>query len=1709
VTRSVQRIAVLNRGEPATRCLRAIRELRIEDGSGLVAIALYTDPDASAPYVLEADEALSLGPAVRGPGRRIAYLDQRRIFAALRAVRADAIWPGWGFLAEDGGFVEQVEARGLVFLGPSAATIHRLSDKLAAKRLARACDVATLPASECGEKAELSAFARDIGFPIMLKAAAGGGGRGIRQVRGDAEFSNAFDRASEEARNAFGDPRLFVEACAPRARHIEVQIAADRHGRILPVGLRDCSVQRSHQKIVEEAPPPNLPAATRAELCEASERLMREARYVGVGTVEFLLAEDGTWAFLEINPRLQVEHGLTEMLTGLDLVKWQIRIARGESLPESAPAERGHAIEARVCAEDPGADFAPSPGAIDHLELPAGPGVRVDCGISPSGRVPSEFDSMVAKVIAHGATREEARARLVRAVSDLRGAIVGGMLNKGFLLDVLTHPDFIAAQCDTRWLATSSIAGTPAPRVETLLVAAVLCYQRGRDAVRRAFFAEAARGRPRHIPPSTGREIDLAYAGESYRLRVFAIGDGSYRIYLDERVVHVTLEEPAPGRVILAFGGRRHIVLYSESDADIRIEIEGRTHRVERDLGGQVRAPSPALVIELAVRPGDEVVAGQRLGLLEAMKTETAFFAPIAGVVRETFVRAGERVDAGDVLLVLEPKPEGAQAEAAGEGASRPRLVLETAHDALDALFDPKTGRADLGRASRATARVQVETVRVLRREARRILLGYDVNPHRAERLVAILESPVAGIRDAFQVTLAQVATAIELYVDVERLFNRSPNVDPAGQLGPSNEAQLALYLRRIEVEGVGVDRAFLDALRRALAHYEVTSLAPTPTLYRTLLRLCATRTTLELRNRLITALLNMVVRLTEQGERFQRVVKLEPALRSIAELRGVVPQGVADLASHARYVTFERPPGHAGASPRTADDEVMLAATLVPPPAGTDLEVLAAQVGLSVAEVRRFELWRLASFELERVDTLDGVYTFYGRARDQSGDERLFCFAEATDLGQNAPLAPDMTHFEQRFHEAIEAMRSLHALRDPTHRLHWNRLYVFIRVPMLLSDALLARTVSRLSPETRSLGFERVIVRYAEVDPHDQARPPVLREVLSGNPTGSHVETSRRTPHSFPLLPATAYERNVSRTRVRGLIYPYELIRLFTTGPRWSTRGANPAAPIGPGAFDEHDLGERGLVRVERSPGENTCGVVVGIISTPTEKVKEGMRRVLILSDPTFGLGALAAAECDRIVAAIDLAERERVPVEWVTVSSGARVSLASGTENLDATARVVRRLVTFTDAGGIVNIIAAGVNVGAQSYFDALATMGLQARGILVMLTSASLVLTGRASLEVSGGVSAEDEVAIGGYERIMGPSGQAHIQAGSIGDAYQILMAHYAVSYCPPGEPGPRRFATADASERDITETPYTGDEGFTTIGDVFSAAANAERKRPFAMRPLMRALIDADADPLEPFREWAGAETAIVWLAHLGGFPVTLIGIESRPIARAGLVPNDGPETWTAGTLFPYSSKKIARALNAASGVRPAVVLANLSGFDGSPESMRRGVLELGAEIARAVVRFRGPLLFTVVTRYHGGAYVVFSRELNGNLRATALAGSFASVLGGSAAAAVVFPNEVRRRANDDPRVIAAREALLAAPDSAVRGARRADLERVLLEVHLEKQGQLAAEFDRVHSIERAREVGSIEAILEPARLRPSLIRYLETSGDLQATRAGRG
>jgi len=707
----------------------------------------------------------------------------------------------------------------------------------------------------------------------------------------------------------------------------------------------------------------------------------------------------------------------------------------------------------------------------------------------------------------------------------------------------------------------------------------------------------------------------------------------------------------------------------------------------------------------------------------------------------------------------------------------------------------------------------------------------------------------------------------------------------------------------------------------------------------------------------------------------------------------------------------------------------------------------------------KRLQLDRLANFELTRLPSPDDVYLFHGRARANPKDERFFALSEVRDLTPLRDAAGRVVHLpllEHVLHETFAALRLSQARH--AERLEWNRVLLTIPAAFTLSRDETLEIVRRLAADARGLGLEMVLISTRVPQPDGSLRDELIR-ILGPDDHGVRVRWD--APARRPLQPLGEYQQRVVQLRRRGMVYPYELVKLLTPSVEASQ------ADLPPGEFVEHDLDSSGaLVPIERPPGQNRARIVAGVVRNWTPRYPEGMARVILLGDASREMGAVAEPECRRIIAAIDLAGRMRVPVEWFALSAGAQISLESGTENMDWVARALRRIVEFTQAGGEINVVVAGVNVGAQPYWNAEATMLMHTRGVLIMTPASAMVLTGKQALEYSGGVSAEDNQGIGGYDRVMGPNGQAQYWAPDLPRACALLLRHYDHTWVANGERFPRPAGTRDPRSRDVCQSPHPGE--LATVGDVFS-----DRKKPFDIRAVMAAVADCDHTPLERWRDLRGGETAVVWDAHLGGQPVCLLGIESRPVPRSGFVPGDGPEVWSGGTLFPLSSKKIARAINAASGNRPVVVLANLSGFDGSPESMRRLQLEYGAEIGRAVVNFDGPIVFCVISRYHGGAFVVFSRWLRENMEVIAVEGARASVIGGAPAAAVVFAREVQARARKDPRFAAAPAA-----------------------VQAEKLGEIADEYDRVHDIGRALRVGSVERIVAPRDLRPALIDAVE-------------
>jgi acetyl/propionyl-CoA carboxylase alpha subunit/acetyl-CoA carboxylase carboxyltransferase component len=1835
----------VNRGEAAIRFLQAVRDLNRERGLALETVALYTDPDRDAVYVQNADQAVRLGSPwffdpedldeSGRPRRKSRYLDLPRVAAAMREAGCDAAWTGWGFVAELPEFPELCTELGIVCIGPPAAAMRLLGDKIGAKRLAESAgvDVGEWSGGPVSSVEEALEHGRRIGYPLLIKATAGGGGRGIRLVRRERDLADAFRAARAESAKSFGDDTVFLERLVENARHVEVQILADHHGTVWAIGVRDCSVQRRHQKVIEEAPCPVLSPEREAELREAARALARRAGYRNAGTVEFLYHEaSGRFTFLEMNTRLQVEHPVTEMTTDLDLVKLQIAVAAGERLGPEPPPTRGHAIEARLNAEDPHHEFCPAPGKLLRFRPGTGPGIRTDWGVREGDVVPGEFDSMIAKMIAYGVTREEARARLERALEDSHILIEGGATNRNHLIAILRHPDFIAGRVDTGWLDRAHAAGelNPQPSPEAaLVVAAIDSYEAELRNYQANFFAQANRGTP-ELPQRAPRyAFELQYAGHTYRFKIGKLAPCCYRLEVDGEHLEAKLERGGRYLGRLHLGGTKYLISSITQGEEIRVDVRGNAYLISRESGGTVRAPAPAMVLAIHVAPGDRVRAGDLVVTLEAMKMEMNVRAPVDGVVRRVPAAPNVQVNAGAALVELEPDRDQTASRAVGERVSFQGIPP----------LPESTGRFPAS-------------------ELNPLMLGFDVEEEETRRVLEWLRQAEAPPTPEL---LAALEHAVELYLDIEELFvKQDTRIVRHGAPVLSARELLLQYLRRFNAEGAGLPEEFLDKLRRALLHYGITSLKPRDGLRDALLWLFKSHFQLGAKNNALQAILAYYVRHAEHPALAQSP-RLRPLLNRIVRTAWGAFPALADSARQVHYAVFDAPaiserrrqvlsvvdqqmqqllrendPRWRGdliaelvgspqpllqhfatrmrigaaeynalvleimlrrfwqrheltdVQPIEDAGETLVAGTVVEN--GRSLRVLAAlcapdRLAACLAEAdrkladlhadhaavdlyllypagrrpaswrdglrdllqqhlhtprkgriciialdpeapagyatferdgeewsterelfrdlhpsiyERLELWRLKNFRIQRLPSPEVVHLFYCQSLSNERDQRFFAIAEVRDCTPWRDPQSGVVHLPDLEHvltQACYAMRQAQAEREARSRLIWNRVLLHVRPPIPLSRDELVRLARSLQPPTEGLGIEKVVLR-GRLKPSRNAPEEEILLTVS-QVAGQERQIRFQTPHDRPVSPLSPYNQKVVRALRSGMTYAYEIVRMLT--PADGTPSQFPK-----GEFEEYDLAEGSwddprLVSVRgRPPGENRANVVVGLIRNFTELYPEGMQRVIILGDGTREMGSLAAPECARIIGALRLAQERGIPIEWFPISSGAKISMESGTENLDWTARTLRRIIEATQVGQLIHIVVDGINVGAQSYWNAEATMLQHTKGCLIMTARGAMLLTGKKALDYSGGVSAEDNLGIGGFERIMGVNGQAQYFARDLPEACRLLFQQYQFTYRAPGERFPRRRSTSDPFDRDVRSFPCEDPESdFPDVGAILDPERNPGKKKPFAIRDAMRALIDGDSSPLERWQPMRDAEIAVVWDAHLGGIPVSLCGIESRPIPRHGYVPGDGPDSWLGGTLFPLSSKKIARAINAASGVRPVVFLANLSGFDGSPESLRKLQLEYGAEIGRAIVNFDGPIVFCVIARYHGGAYVVFSKALNENLQAVALEGTFASVIGGAPAAAVVFSREVRKQTMLDPRIRDWRQHVdLSAAPSEQRPLLRQQYAELYQKVFNEKLSEIAERFDGIHTVHRAHQVGSLDMVIPPAQIRPTLIRLVE-------------
>lgn len=651
-------VLVANRGEIACRVIRSAKQ------QGYRAIAVYSEADAGAAHVALADEAVLIGPAPV----KDSYLSIENIIAAAKQSAAQAIHPGYGFLSENADFCRACEAAGIAFIGPSIEAIDVMGNKAASKRRMLEAGVPCIPGYQDVDQSDtaLIAAAKAIGAPIMVKAAAGGGGRGMRLVEDLVDISTALQAARSEAENAFASGELILEKAVVQPRHVEIQVFGDSQGNVIHLGERDCSVQRRHQKVVEEAPCPVMTATLRSAMGEAAVAAARSINYVGAGTVEFLLDANGDFYFLEMNTRLQVEHPVTEMITGLDLVALQFSVAQGYSLPlqQDDVVLNGHAIEVRLYAEDTANDFLPATGLAHRWRIPEGEGLRIDHGLAEGQEISPFYDPMLAKFIAWGEDREIARRRLTRALQQT--VLFGVPNNREFLLQVLQNPVFTAGEASTAFIAEQfdeqSLASTVMPDVEHLVIAACLLHRHGSTQaplsmhpqlngfsgarlLSQQFVFESCADTGVSVQPRAENVYDVAVGEQAFSVRCLHDDGTTLRIQLDTLMLDIAYHCANASDVQFLMRGQT-IVLHDTLAFTLDAE--------QQEASGSVTAPMHGNVLDVFVNEGDVVVEGQALAVMEAMKMEHRLLAEVNGRVSAVFARVGQQVSAGAVMLEID-----------------------------------------------------------------------------------------------------------------------------------------------------------------------------------------------------------------------------------------------------------------------------------------------------------------------------------------------------------------------------------------------------------------------------------------------------------------------------------------------------------------------------------------------------------------------------------------------------------------------------------------------------------------------------------------------------------------------------------------------------------------------------------------------------------------------------------------------------------------------------------------------------------------------------------------------------------------------------------------------------------------------------------------------------------------------------------------------
>ncbi|MEO2180918.1 MAG: biotin carboxylase N-terminal domain-containing protein, partial [bacterium] len=646
-------------GEIARRIMRTAKEM------GISTVAIYADGDAEAPFVTEADSAIALG------GRTSAetYLDVSKVLDACKRSGADAVHPGYGFLSENAGFARAISDAGVSWIGPTPEVIAAMGDKLSAKKLMEAADVPTLPAIEITPDTDLVRAADEIGYPVLVKASAGGGGRGMRVVEKETDLQGSVDSAKREAGSSFGDDTVFLEKWLDSSRHVEIQIIGDKHGNLVHCFERECSIQRRHQKIIEEAPSPAVSPEIREAMCDAALKAAASLGYSSAGTVEFLLS-GSEFYFLEVNARLQVEHPITEAIIGKDLVREQIRVAEGETLSFSQDDLRinGHAIEARLCAEDPNNDFLPSPGPVIIWQPSTQGKARFDSGVESGSVIAVEFDPMIAKVIVHAPTRREAAARLARILETTQ--IQGLITNRDFLVTTLRHPSFLAGDTTTDFIERISPARTREVTSDDLAEAsiAIAIESQARNHATTRVLKTIPSGWRNTILPF--EMIDFQHLNKDCHVEYRSRRDGKFRFRTGDSPdeLLVTPYTCGNGLVDIDIDGRR--VWYEVDRQGMQWYVHGRSGDLQitelprypvsgiDELAGGLTAPMPGAVLATEVNSGDKVSKGDLLLILEAMKMEHRITAPMDGIISELHVATGDQVENGQLLVTLNQEDE-------------------------------------------------------------------------------------------------------------------------------------------------------------------------------------------------------------------------------------------------------------------------------------------------------------------------------------------------------------------------------------------------------------------------------------------------------------------------------------------------------------------------------------------------------------------------------------------------------------------------------------------------------------------------------------------------------------------------------------------------------------------------------------------------------------------------------------------------------------------------------------------------------------------------------------------------------------------------------------------------------------------------------------------------------------------------------------------